>query len=107
MARPRYGYFGLNHPGVREAVTRFSLDNRKMSLGCADCGYRRFPESLHFDHRPGEIKRFGVGKSLTYSVESQVAEIAKCDIVCANCHSHRSRVRGQHTGKRSGGRARG
>ena len=45
---------------------------------------------MHFDHRPGEIKEFEIGFAVRgYSRRRILAEIAKCDLVCANCHAVR------------------
>jgi len=46
---------------------------------------------MHFDHRPGEIKEFEIGFAVRgYSRRRILAEIAKCDLVCANCHAVRT-----------------
>jgi 5-methylcytosine-specific restriction endonuclease McrA len=58
---------------------------------CMDCG-RRFPfYVMDFDHRvPGE-KAFEITRMLgRTSTEDLLDEIAKCDIVCANCHRERT-----------------
>jgi 5-methylcytosine-specific restriction endonuclease McrA len=64
---------------------------------CADCG-RRFPYYvMDFDHRPEHKKAFGVGRfvaSVSVSSTKRVdAEIAKCDVVCSNCHRIRTHNR--------------
>ncbi|GAA3647205.1 hypothetical protein GCM10022202_03230 [Microbacterium marinilacus] len=52
---------------------------------------------LEFDHLPGKEKLFdiarGVGGS-TRSWKAIEAEIAKCEVVCANCHRRRGAARG-------------
>lgn len=65
----------------------------KLESGCVDCGYNEYPEALDWDHRPDEVKVFSVGTARLawHRIE---AEMAKCDIVCANCHRHRTAVRG-------------
>lgn len=53
-----------------------------------DCGYNTHAEALHFDHRPGEVKCFNIGEQIgNRSMEALWAEIAKCDVRCANCHA--------------------
>lgn len=61
---------------------------------CYDCGGRFPPECMDFDHVRGE-KSFSVGTGRTRSQEALTLEIAKCDIVCANCHRIRTKVRGK------------
>lgn len=59
---------------------------------CADCGGRFDPVCMDFDHRPGETKKNDVSKMLD-RVDAMIAEIAKCDLVCANCHRLRTKKR--------------
>lgn len=58
-----------------------------MESGCVDCGYNKHPDALDFDHRPDEIKLFNIGFGIvSRSWDAIRAEIAKCDVRCANCH---------------------
>jgi hypothetical protein len=67
---------------------------------CADCGGRFHPVAMHFDHLPGQQKEFDVGWAIRgYSRKRILAEIAKCDLVCANCHAVRTYER--RTGRSS------
>lgn len=66
----------------------------KMDSGCADCGYTAHHAALQFDHRPGTTKVFTIGEKVSaYSLAKIYAEIAKCDVVCANCHFIRTFTR--------------
>lgn len=58
---------------------------------CTDCGGIFPPYVMHFDHRDPSQKRFAVS-TLTGSghIRSLLAEIEKCDLVCANCHAIRT-----------------
>jgi len=59
---------------------------------CTDCG-EGDPLVLEFDH-VGE-KSFDVGKGIRdRSWQSVLDEIAKCEVVCANCHRRRTVRRG-------------
>ena len=59
---------------------------------CVDCG-EGDPIVLEFDH-VGD-KAFTIGEGLRdRNWESVLAEIAKCDVVCANCHRRRTARRG-------------
>lgn len=56
---------------------------------CTDCG-QTFPNcAMEFDHVRGE-KLFSLHSAGPRTVESLMAEIAKCDLVCANCHRIRT-----------------
>ena len=52
---------------------------------CVDCGYSTCPEGLQFHHRDPSTKDFGLGH-FNGSLARLIAEAAKCDLVCANCH---------------------
>ena len=57
---------------------------------CADCGGTFDPVCMDFDHRPGVTKRFNVSTIGRHSRSTLLAEIAKCDVVCSNCHRLRT-----------------
>jgi hypothetical protein len=58
---------------------------------CADCGQRFPPYVMDFDHPPGTKKIAAVSR-LVWDGSTRVllAEIAKCDLVCSNCHRIRT-----------------
>jgi hypothetical protein len=57
---------------------------------CTDCGGVFHQAAMEYDHVPERgPKLFNLGQS-DRSVEAVKAEIAKCDIVCANCHRIRT-----------------
>ena len=59
---------------------------------CSDCG-ETDPLVLEFDHI--EAKRFSVSQGIRdRSWQSVMDEIAKCEVVCANCHRRRTARRG-------------
>ncbi len=56
-----------------------------------DCSVQYPPYVMQFDHRDPAAKAFSVGRVITrWSWESILAEVAKCDLVCANCHAERT-----------------
>jgi hypothetical protein len=78
----------------RRAENRLWLAEYLRDNPCADCGEADI-RCLEFDHRPEERKRQDIA-ALVYapaSLEDLRAEIAKCDVVCANCHRRRTSQR--------------
>ncbi|MDQ3587363.1 MAG: hypothetical protein M3375_03295, partial [Actinomycetota bacterium] len=57
---------------------------------CADCGLAD-RAVLEFDHRGQKRGNVITLACSEYSLEVLEAEIAKCDIRCANCHRRRTR----------------
>lgn len=56
----------------------------KVQAGCAHCG-EKDPIVLQFHHCIGE-KDFPVSRMTIMSLSRVKAEIAKCIVLCANCH---------------------
>lgn len=63
------------------------LENYKKTLACERCGENDH-RCLEFHHRNPDDKLFEVSSKAGkgYGVETILKEIAKCDVVCANCH---------------------
>ncbi len=63
---------------------------------CEDCGesFPNRPEVFEFDHREPTDKSHGIARMLSWGVDRLLAEIEKCDLVCANCHRTRTATRG-------------
>ena len=79
------------------AKRRHFVDLYLANHPCTDCG-EADPEVLEFDHVPERGKKVTSPtnhKLLAGALENLMAEIAKCDVVCANCHTRRTRRRGQ------------
>ena len=54
--------------------------------GCIVCG-ETHSACLDFHHRNGKTDKLGdIGRIRRFSTERLLAEIAKCDVLCANCH---------------------
>ncbi len=62
-----------------------ALAEYKLERGCAICGYKGHPDALEFDHLPGTEKKDNVG-SMRVSWAAVMKEVAKCQILCGNCH---------------------
>ena len=76
---------------VRQAATlEWLRDLRRVP--CADCQGTFEPYQMDFDHRDPSDKSFQVtaGRAMLMARNRLLAEIAKCDIVCAHCHAVRS-----------------
>jgi hypothetical protein len=58
---------------------------------CGDCGGSLPPCAMDFDHRDPAQKRYTVTRMIGRAGTTRILEeIAKCDIVCANCHRLRT-----------------
>lgn len=74
---------------TREATRRIIVAAK--DCPCSDCGVRYPYYVMDFDHREG--KKFQIGSRGTRTIGMMLAEIAKCDVVCANCHREREHQR--------------
>jgi len=67
-------------------------------IACMDC-HRVYPwVVMDFDHRPEEDKKFNISRLGQYAATPEriakvEKEIAKCDLVCSNCHRIRGKER--------------
>lgn len=58
---------------------------------CVDCGQKYIPCVMDFDHVRGvKVTNVGTMVSGAYTLDQIRDEIAKCDVVCANCHRIRT-----------------
>ena len=88
------------HKQHRSRLTHKQYDirqRRKLTLidlmgsQCTDCGlvYDGVPEVFEFDHCRGE-KVAALSQLFGGSWDRVMVEVAKCDLVCANCHRRRT-----------------
>lgn len=85
-----------NNPGylgpTRQALVDY-VESVKQNP-CMDCGGTFPTECMDLDHVRGEkIDNVSTLLARTASMEEVVAEVEKCDLVCANCHRIRTRKR--------------
>lgn len=71
------------------------IDEYKRKGTCTDCGFSGadFPYVLDFDHKDrASEKEFSIGSwsRKVLSIDAIAKEIAKCELVCANCHRIRT-----------------
>jgi hypothetical protein len=72
---------------------RYNADilDQLRSVPCADCGGTFAQCAMDFDHRDPAVKVRSVTPMISNArIERILAEAAKCDIVCANCHRLRT-----------------
>ena len=76
------------------------LKEYKKTLSCVDCNYsgKDHPEVLDFDHVRGDKKSSICFMKATASFKKVLEEIAKCEVVCSNCHRIRTTERYKETG---------
>ena len=96
-------YYKRNHEVMDARTRRYSIAHKQAlrafikevkNAPCMDCG-RVYPACvMDFDHRKGEVKDKCVGEAANrgWSLDRLKREIAKCDIVCANCHRIRTHL---------------
>ena len=95
----RAHYLANRDEYIRREIARmagYRDENRVLLLAylashpCVDCG-ETDPLVLDFDHRDPSLKRSEVGRLAIHKPWAIVlAEIAKCDVRCANCHRKRT-----------------
>ncbi len=83
--KEKYEASRLNSKERRHEVVRKLKDKP-----CMDCGGEFHSAVMHFHHRPGVEKVGSIGWLLRRrGMPAILAEIAKCDLLCANCHTMR------------------
>lgn len=73
-----------------DKVKKF-IRKQKEKEPCFDCGVKYPYFVMHFDHLPQFTKT--VELSNASSIVQAKEEIKKCELVCANCHAHRTQSR--------------
>ena len=97
--KPAYKARARAHTVAQRPLLRQTIWKYLEEHPCVDCG-ESDPRVLEFDHRDDSEKSFNVADALrkVCSVARLMAEIAKCDVRCANCHRRRTyESQGWHT----------
>jgi hypothetical protein len=68
--------------GYREEIKKIAAEARNQP--CMDCGLKYPACCMQFHHRDPSTKKGEVANR--GSVGSALKELAKCDVICANCH---------------------
>lgn len=62
-----------------------------MAMGgkCTKCGYRKNLAALTFHHNDPTLKELQLDRRImsNYNMERLIAEVAKCTLLCSNCHA--------------------
>jgi hypothetical protein len=69
------------------------LRSLKTGQPCTDCGGVFPPQVMQWDHKPGFEKLGDLADFGGHSRQEILDEIAKCDLVCTNCHIIRTFTR--------------
>jgi hypothetical protein len=91
----RRKYYLTNKKEIRRRVDDWR-DQRRQLLDqlrdrpCMDCGGKFPGVVMEFDHRDSSTKVGEISTLIYYKLEVLMAEIEKCDHVCANCHRIRT-----------------
>lgn len=78
---------------VQQRVRNRSMVRGLKSKRCADCGVSYPYWVMSFDHVRGEKLGNIASMVLKKGKAWLLAEVAKCDVVCANCHAERTHQR--------------
>lgn len=63
------------------------VQEEKAGKPCARCGAHPAPCAMTFHHRDPSTKLFELNRPERRSYAQIDAEIAKCELLCANCHA--------------------
>lgn len=84
-----------NDRQIESRATRISKYAELKSAPCTDCGVSFPPECMDFDH-VGDSKTNRVSQLIwNGNWQAVLDEIAKCELVCSNCHRIRTKNRGK------------
>ncbi len=61
------------------------LQELKSTLCCSKCPENHIA-TLDFHHKDSSQKKFGIAHYAGFSRAHILLEIAKCDVICSNCH---------------------
>ena len=95
-------YYDANRIKLRKQIQKSNQARRRevhrwmceylQTHPCMDCGIKDI-RVLEFDHLDDKLENVS---NLLDSLVKLKAEIAKCEVVCANCHKIRTDSRGDH-----------
>lgn len=81
--------------GPQARALKAWYEEYKTTNSCVDCNTNYPSCCMDFDHRPGESKSYNVASMVSSHARRELidVEVAKCDLICSNCHRIRTRDR--------------
>jgi transcriptional antiterminator len=76
----------------RNKIVKF-IQEYKQNNPCTDCGENYPYWIMEFDHLDDKLFNVSSFRQKTESLEEVKKEIAKCELVCSNCHKNRTHFR--------------
>jgi len=74
-------------------------DAIKLRIGCVDCGWNGWARGLEWDHVRGtKLTTISIMIANGMPWTAIEEEMAKCELVCANCHRIRTEKRSRESG---------
>ena len=88
-------WYEIHKSAIRAKSIRAYIEDKYGGTPCMDCDGVFDWCAMDFDHRPEETKlfqiaSFGSRKFTPENLATVEKEIAKCDIICSNCHRVRT-----------------
>ena len=85
---------------ARRRIEALALVQAAKQQPCLDCKRRYPPWCMDFDHVHGDkVDSLGHLVSTGASLARLIDEMAKCEVVCANCHRNRTHERRKAAGE--------
>lgn len=87
--REHRDYFLKRNQERKRQFREYYMENKNKP--CTDCKVQFDPICMEYDHRDPSTKLFNVSQPQSVSsLQKLKDEIAKCDVVCSNCHKLRT-----------------
>lgn len=81
--------------GRKQRALLRSIVQAAKDVPCTDCGIQYPYYVMQFDHTGDKNFTIGVYARQALGAQRLIEEIAKCEVVCANCHAERTYQRRQ------------
>jgi len=88
--------YSHNRKKIRDRNREY-VRNIKESNPCKDCGKKYHYSQMDFDHLNNKKQTIARLASSEASIKTIKQEIAKCELLCSNCHRMRTWMRTQES----------